>query len=179
MNFDPHSPPFPHQGKDGLQTFCRSEQTSVHQGRTEYKVFAGLNRTFGAECYASGGDAYYKAIQAGEVEPYAFSGPPDECTSDGCQHDYWGRRCRWRRNDPQFPSCPRETREGLINLLKVNPTLGPKTVFSTSAYTVSQRPSAAMCLAVTDCWAYANFQATPAAKYIINPTVIPVVWHSR
>jgi len=47
------------------------------------------------ECYASGGDKRYDAIMAGEIAPYAFTGPPDECTSEGCMHDYWGAKCRY------------------------------------------------------------------------------------
>ena len=30
----------------------------------------------------------------GEIEPYAFTGPPNECNSEGCKHDFWGAKCR-------------------------------------------------------------------------------------
>lgn len=65
------------------------------------------------ECKARDVRAEMDAILSGKELPYIFTGPPESCKNDGCEHGYWGRRCRF--DGYHVPACPMEDRQNITS----------------------------------------------------------------
>lgn len=63
------------------------------------------------ECRARDSSLELKEVMDGHALPYSFTGPSQNCSSLGCVHPYWGRRCRF--DNRLQPSCDWEDRRHL------------------------------------------------------------------